>query len=201
MLGILDEIDKHLLKHADRIVRLHSAYRPKDAPPLLTVRSAGRMMEAVRSYAPDLVESGVRLLTLEPPVTVGDKVFSESVMFADPRFFAVFALPWVYGDPSTAFDSPSDLVITSTTAMKYFGRTDVIGEVITLCCLNDEPVEVSVTGVIEELPRTSHLNISMLVQMEESVFDFAPNLLASLTLAGRAVRVARANPIDALRYE
>ncbi|WOJ94780.1 ABC transporter permease [Congregibacter variabilis] len=182
MLFVREELshDKHL-PNADRIVRLHSAYRPKDAPPLLTVRSAGRMMKALKSYAPDLVESGVRLLTLEPTVTVGDKVFSESVVFADPSFFDVFALPWVYGDPSTAFNSPSDLVITSTTAMKYFGRIDVIGEVMTLCCMNNEPIEVSITGVIEDLPRTSHLDINMLVQMEESMFDFAPNLLATWT--------------------
>ena len=111
--------DRHL-PNADRIVRLHSAYRPSDAPEFLTVRSAGRMMRAISDYAPDLVENGVRLLQVGPTVRVGEKIFSESMVFADGSFFDVFELPFAAGDAKSGFAKPGDLIIDEATAVKYF---------------------------------------------------------------------------------
>ena len=169
------------LADADRIVRLHSAFYPTDRPPFLTVRSAGRMMEAIRGHASDKVVQGVRLVQLDPTIRQGDKVFGETVVFADPGFFEVFDLPFVQGSSTTSFTKPMDLVITEEMAYKYFGRTDVVGESLTICCMQDQPLDVQITGVIRDLPQNSHLDIDFLTVMEPSMFDFAPNLLNTWT--------------------
>ena len=169
------------LKDADRIVRLHSAFYPGDRPPFLTVRSAGRMMEAMRDYAPDEVAQGVRLVQINPTVRKGDSVFAETVVFADRTFFDVFDLPFAQGSSGTAFARPMDLVVSEEMALKYFGRTDVVGESLTVCCLEDQPLDVQITGVIRDLPDNSHLDIDFLTVMEPAMFDFAPNLLNTWT--------------------
>ena len=65
LLFVRDELSfDRWLPEGDRVVRMHSAFTPASRPPFLTVRSAGRMMEALRDYAPAQVETGVRLLQI-----------------------------------------------------------------------------------------------------------------------------------------
>ena len=69
---------------------------------------------------------------------------------------------WLHGDPTAALREPNSVVITESSAQKYFGRTDVLGE--TLVLEDNQPVEV--TGVITDLPDNTHLRFSMLVSMQ-----------------------------------
>jgi putative ABC transport system permease protein len=166
---------------ADRIVRLHTAFLGEGRPPFLTVRSAGRMMEALRDYAPDQVEAGVRLLPAGVTVSKDAKVFAETITFADASLFDVFALPLLHGSREHSFRQPMDLLVSEKLAHKYFGRSDVVGEVLTVCCLGDERLEVKITGVMQDLPRSSHLDVEMLAVLEPSMFADMPNLLDTWT--------------------
>ena len=76
----------------------------------------------------------------------------------------------------TSLVAAMDLVISEEMAIKYFGRTDVVGEFLTVCCLQDQAIDVQITGVIRDLPETSHLDIDFLTVLEPSMFDFAPNV-------------------------
>lgn len=182
LIYVRDEIsyDKWITD-GDRVVRLHTAYYSPDRPPFLTVRAAGKMMEAVRNFAPEQVESGVRLLQISTTMIKEDRVFSETVLFADEPFFDLFDLPFIAGSPETSFTKPMDLVITHEMALKYFGRLDVVGESLTVCCLQGERLDVQITGVIRDLPENTHLDIDFLVYLEPSMFDFASNLLNTWT--------------------
>ncbi|TNE62499.1 MAG: FtsX-like permease family protein [Alphaproteobacteria bacterium] len=182
MLFVRDELSYDAwMKDGDRIVRLHSAYYTPDRPPFLTVRSAGRMMEAIRDYAPAQVETGVRMVFDRPTIRVGDKLFNETMALADSTFFDVFDLPFVAGSADTSFLKPYDMVISERMAIKYFGRTDVIGETMTVCCANDQPLEATVSGVLRDLPENSHMAFDFLVLMDPHMFDFAPNILNTWT--------------------
>ncbi len=169
------------LPDGERLVRLHTAYYSPDAPPFLTIRAAGRMMEAIRNYASDQVETGLRLVEVGVTVVRGDAIFNEDIMFADGTFFDVFQLPFVHGSAGTSFSKPMDLVITESTAIKYFGRTDVVGKNLTACCLQGSQLEVQVTGVIRDLPENTHLEFEFLTFLDPSMFDFAPNVLNTWT--------------------
>lgn len=164
------------LNDSDRVVRMHSAYYNPGSPPFQTVRSAGNFMEAVRDYASSEVEDGTRIISFGASVIKDQNVTGEDVRLVDPSFFNVFDFPFVYGSKETSFKKPFDLVITEETAIKYFGKTDVVGETLTLCCAGPQPSELTVTGVIKDLPKTTHLDLDLIVYVLPSIIENNPGL-------------------------
>lgn len=182
LLFVRDELTyDQWIPEGDRVVRLHSAFYSPGRPPFLTVRSAGRMMEAMKNYASAEVEDGVRLVVEGTSILHEDRAFDETVYFADGSFFNVFPLPFADGDASRAFSKPMDLVISEDVAIRYFGRTDVVGETLTSCCLDSTPITLQVTGVIKNVPENSHFDIDFLVYMDPAMFDPYPNILNTWT--------------------
>ena len=170
------------LPQNEQVVRLHTAYTMPNQQPFLTVRSAGRMMEALRDYAKNEVETGVRLIQWNLTVRKGENVFDESITMADGSFLDVFQLPFVHGDRENSFSQPMNLVVTEELANKYFGRSDVIGETLTVCCVGPSgPVDVMITGVVQDLPDETHLNINMLFYLQPALFPPGNNVLDTWT--------------------
>ncbi|MDH3428605.1 MAG: ABC transporter permease [Gammaproteobacteria bacterium] len=99
------------------------------------------------------VEAVARTIAFEYLLTMGTDSFYQTIRFADPDLLQIFDFSYVHGD-ETALDDPSGVIITEAAAIKYFGGTDVIGEVITL---NNEH-DFHVTAVIEDVPQNSHFN-------------------------------------------
>ena len=93
-----------------------------------------------------------------------DRRFPEdAVFFADSNFFDVFSIPFLRGDPKTALREPFTIVLTETTARKYFGETDPIGRVLILREPSDRDLfEYTVTGVMQDLPAHSHMAFDFL---------------------------------------
>lgn len=162
--------DKWLVD-ANSVVRMHSAYLIPDRPPFLTVRSAGSMMEAIRDYASAEVESGVRLVRYGATVQMEGEAFAQEVNMVDGSFFDVFALPFVHGDKATSFGNPLDMVISERAAIRYFGRTDVVGETLTICCARGEPISAPIKGVFKDLPQASHLDLDVIVHLIPELFN------------------------------
>ena len=169
------------LPNSERIVRIHTAFSMPNQPEFLTVRSAGRMMEAIRDYAPTEVETGVRLIQWSLTVRNGEDVFEEAMTMADGNFFDVFELPFAHGDQQTSFNQPLNLLVTETLAKRYFGRTDVIGETLTVCCVGNGPTDVVITGVLKDLPDETHLNINILFYLQPALFPPGNNVLDTWT--------------------
>ena len=159
------------LTDSDRIVRMHTAYYNPSNPPFLTVRSAGNMMEAVRDYATNEVEEGARLIRLDASVRKEEGTLAHAVNFVDGSFFNIFDLPFLYGSKDSSFNKPYDLVITEEMANRYFGKSDVVGEVMTVCCLGAEPSLVPVSGVIKNLPEATNLDLDMLVYIDPTFIE------------------------------
>jgi putative ABC transport system permease protein len=83
------------------------------------------------------------------------------LLYADKEFFDVFGLDLLYGDCDEALVGDGKLVLNESTAQKIFNRPDCVGEII---IVSDEPL--TVTGVIKDLPGTTHFNFDMLASME-----------------------------------
>lgn len=86
------------------------------------------------------------------------------VQIADPAFLKIFDYPMLHGDKETALVEPNTVVITESTAMKYFGRTDVVGESIKLYTWIEKNLEI--TGVTVDVPENSHLKYTFLISYE-----------------------------------
>ena len=85
-------------------------------------------------------------------VRAGGHVFDEdSYLFADADFFRVLSHPFLSGDARTALARPNTVVLTASTARRYFGDADAVGR--TIVRKGDQPLEV--TGVVEDVPAQS----------------------------------------------
>ena len=72
-----------------------------------------------------------------------DKVFGdENAVYADPSFFSIFDFHLINGNPAKPFADDNSVVITKSTAEKYFGQMNPIGKVLvadngSYCCIVD----------------------------------------------------------------
>jgi len=82
-----------------------------------------------------------------------------NVAFAESNLFDVFTLPMIDGNPATSLTEPHSAVITEGTARKYFNRTNVVGQTLTI---NDTSF-YKITGVIKNIPAQSHFNYDFLL--------------------------------------
>lgn len=112
---------------------------------------------------------------LEPTFRYGDKVYYESkVIFGDSTFFNLFDFPFAAGDPHTALSNPNSVVITEAMADKYFPGEVALGKVINF----NGRTELEVTGVLKNLPSSTHIQFDFLVPL--SYFNATnPQLLSS----------------------
>jgi len=96
-------------------------------------------------------------------VSYQDRLFDETrIHRADTNFFDVFKLPFVKGDPATALREPSSVVITASTAKKYFGEDDPIGKVLDVKNGIATSTPYTVTAVVEDLPDQAHFHFDVL---------------------------------------
>ena len=108
------------------------------------------------------------------PLQYGDKTFDEKhVLFVEPGFFKIFSIRLVEGDPDKVFANPNSLVLTRSTARKYFGDEDPIGKFLTT---PQGPILVS--GVCENLPGNSHLEFDVLGCLDLLGFKDHPNYIS-----------------------
>lgn len=181
MLYVRDELRfDHWVPQADRIVRLHSAFYRQSRPPLLAVRSAGRVMEALESYASEYVEEGVRLVPATAKLLQGNQVYRESIFLSDESFFKVFDLPFIKSSADVAYTKPMDLVISRKIAQKVFGDVNAVGRVLGIS-VEGTRFDLKVSGVIEDLPPQSHMKLDILVVFRPSLFESAPQILDTWT--------------------
>lgn len=121
---------------------------------------------AMKEEIPEVMEA-VRLLPIERLLVAhGEKkYYEENFYFADPSLFEIFTFPFIQGDPLTALSSPSSIVITQDMASKYFGSQNPLGKTIQTQNQND----YMVTGIIENIPKNSHLQFGFLGSIERAV--------------------------------
>lgn len=86
------------------------------------------------------------------------------VAYADSTLFDVFTLPVIEGNTKTALAEPHSMVITETIARKYFNRTAVVGETLTI---NHKDV-YKITAVIKDIPRQSHFQFDFFLPFIEN---------------------------------
>jgi ABC-type antimicrobial peptide transport system permease subunit len=112
---------------------------------------------ALKEEFPEVIDSA-RVSDFSALITRGEKKFDEIGAYVDPSFLEIFSFPFVKGDPKTALSSPFSIVITLEMANKFFGGEDPLGKNLKL---NDE-LAFTVTGVIKDVPRNSHLKFDFL---------------------------------------
>ena len=122
----------------------------------------GIFAENVVKDIPEIQLASQALWEEEPLFTVGDKFFKEKGRYVQKDFLRMFSFKLVKGDPNTALARPDAVVISKMLAEKYFGRQDPVGKLINV----DNEQNVIVTGVLDEVPKTSSLQFDFLMSYD-----------------------------------
>lgn len=93
-------------------------------------------------------------------LTYEDNMFYTDGFFASEEFFDVFTFGLLHGNLVTALENPFSVVLTAETAVKIFGKTDVVGEV-----LKKSEEQYTVTAVLEDVPNNSHIKFEAIASM------------------------------------
>lgn len=89
-----------------------------------------------------------------------NQVYKErGVYYTDTTFFTHLSYPLLMGDPQTALKMPGNVVLSASTAKKYFGDQDPVGKTIEL--VSDSNRLFRVAGVAKDAPNNSSLQFTM----------------------------------------
>ncbi len=124
---------------------------------------------AIEANIPD-VDAVARTIVSEYLIGIDTDSFYEGIRFADPAFLEIFDFEYLHGDRNS-LDKPDSLLITESAAIKYFGKTDAVGEVVTL----DNEFDFHVAAVIADLPLNTHFVSSPIV---DAPFQFVAPIQA-----------------------
>lgn len=92
-------------------------------------------------------------------LTVDDKKLYKRGYYAGEDFLKMFTFPMIHGSAETSLHDPSAIVITRSTALALFGEENPMGKSIRL----DNLVDLTVTGVTEDVPENSTFQFDCLV--------------------------------------
>lgn len=164
-------------KNSDRVYRMHATmFRPGQAPSSTTL-TPGPMMPLLKNSFPGEIEAATHFRYSRPSITKGELSFREQMIIADPGFTDVFELEMISGKATDAFADSNSLLLNEAQALRLFGTTSVMGEIVTIDQGSVGPIDYKVVGVMANLPETTHMNIPYLTFLDPSRFLDQPWVL------------------------
>lgn len=140
---------------------------------------AGAYSIALRNEFPDMIKKAVRVMPDNDLFTYNHIGYNErNVLITDSDFFGLFDFPLIKGDRQTVLSEPRSIVLTASSAKKYFGNEDPIGKTVQM----NKDLLLKVTGIAKDPPSNSHLYFDMIVPIKnfkyyDSIQNFPNNSL------------------------
>ncbi len=85
----------------------------------------------------------------------------DKAVMADGSFFDLFGFRLLRGDKDKALAGKNQIVLSASTARKYFGKEDPIGKIL----VRRGQDEMTVTGIMEDFPKNSHMQFDMIYSL------------------------------------
>ncbi|MEC3963888.1 ABC transporter permease [Flagellimonas halotolerans] len=95
-----------------------------------------------------------------------ENTFEENFILADQEAFDILEIQLEQGDPATVLTEPKSIVLSKSKAEKYFPNGNALEQTIFLD--NDTSTPYTVTGVMEDVPESSHLDFDFLLPIEDT---------------------------------
>jgi len=129
--------------------------------------SPAQPMPFGRQIKQDLIEfeKSTRLEQRQGYIIDDNNFFSETFLFAEPEIFEIFSFNYLAGNKRAALNDKYSVVLSRDRALKYFGKTDAIGEEITIFYGGKNHL-FTVSGVVEDIPRNSTVRFEVLLPFE-----------------------------------
>ena len=151
---------EQFLENKDRIFRVVQERPSASGPFFWSVTSPALANTLKEEFAEVAISTTVDDIK-NPLLSIDERHYSDNGIRADERFFDIFDFSFVQGDPETALDNRSGIVLTESFAKKVFGDANPIGQTFRYQNADD----VVVTGVIEDPPATTHLSFAYIMSI------------------------------------
>jgi putative ABC transport system permease protein len=138
---------EHFIPGAEDTYIAAAVALPTGHPPLYDLTSPSFVAGLLKLNFPQ-IGAVTRIAPAEVRMRREQTTAKETIYWADPNAFDLLPLPFLAGDLQAALRRPDGIVLTRTTAEKYFGHDDPIGQSILL----DDTHAMTVTAVLEDLP-------------------------------------------------
>jgi putative ABC transport system permease protein len=170
MIAMMTDLVSYDSFHAnyDRIYRVASQYEYNGEASNYMATSSLKLAKTIRETFTGVEKVTALRRGFDSDVTFGDKTIPLRGLWADQHLFDVFSFELVSGDVGTALREPFTVLLTEEAALKVFGHVDVVGKIVTIgsaANANALGREYTITGVMKDIPKLSHIQFSMLGSM------------------------------------
>jgi putative ABC transport system permease protein len=147
-------------KQGDRIYRVMRGFDDNGSMKSVSYLSGPYAPALLNDFKGEILRA-VRVNPTNNLVTIGNKSFNEKKVYdVDSNFFSLFYFPLIRGNADNVLKDPSSVVLTETTAKKYFGSiNNAMGKTIEV----DKELPLKVTGIAKDVPSNSHLDFDLIV--------------------------------------
>jgi len=153
--------DSHF-SHNNRMYRIVSDGVVGDDP--INAAAVPMPLRTVVDSLGDMVEHSTHFCAgHDDLVRYRQKAYAENrTVFADTGFFSVFDVEFISGSSTDALKDTGSVVITQSTALRYFEHENPMGKILEF----DKGTKLTVTGVCEDAPSNSHFHYDMILPMK-----------------------------------
>ncbi len=160
---ILDELSYDKFhENSDKVFRIEKNEITDLGEWVSTATTNYRLTPALKAEYPQ-IKSIVRIHPANVLLTADDnlKFQEDNFIFADPTFFEVFSFKLIKGNSAKVLEDPFSLVLSETSAKKYFGNANPIGKVLKY----ENTQDFIVAGIVEDVPQNSHFKFDIVGSM------------------------------------
>ncbi|MFW6370817.1 MAG: ABC transporter permease [Bacteroidota bacterium] len=120
----------------------------------------------VKENHPGVLAAGYLTKTNNPQFKIGEEIFTNQLIYhASPGFLDVFFIPLTKGNAAEILTKPYTAIISESTAEKYFGTTNPVGQVL----FKYPAYEYVIEGVFKDIPRQAHFNAEVLLSFHDDM--------------------------------
>jgi len=126
------------------------------------ITTLGPLAKTMKDEYPSLIANYYRFDPVGNIVSVGDKHFREDISIGDTTFISMYGFPLLYGNSQKPFINDQSAVVTEDLAIKFFGKTNVINNVITIQTPSDGGKhDFVISAVLKKMPYNTISNFAV----------------------------------------
>ncbi len=146
------------LKNTDQQYIIQSKW--KDPNMGYELATLAELPKALKTDYPNLVANYYHWDGVTSTISKGEKHFREHIQIGDSTLLTMYGFSLLHGDAHTAFTDPFSVVVIADKAIKYFGKTDVVGQSIIIENFSGSKHSFTISGVLKEANKNSVLNLN-----------------------------------------
>jgi putative ABC transport system permease protein len=164
-------------KDNERIYRLRYERTSDEGQKVQFASCCPPAADVIRGAYPE-VEEIARIFRYRAVVSPKDQDIQfreERMYFAESEFFNIFNLTFTAGNPSDRLRSANNAFLSQSSAKKYFGEKEPLGQTITV----DGRADYRVLGIYKDVPANSHLKLDIILSYQNLFSIYGPEIRQS----------------------